>query len=400
MNRGNDTHDIRSHATTDAEGRSAVGIHDGADRAREGVAGTHAGAARIPRHHSIVPPYLLAAIAATDDPRFQNASHAAKVSLVRDGVRFDEPNPLTRNPQPRSARPRSATPGLPERTIADAQGRETLPGEVVRREGEPPTDDVSVNEAYDGLGATFELFWDVYNRDSIDGKGLPLDATVHYGEQYDNAFWDGERMVFGDGDGEVFTRFTIAIDVIGHELTHGVTQFTANLVYEGQSGALNESVSDVFGSLVAQFAKRQTADQASWLIGEGLFTDEVQGIALRSLKAPGTAYDDDVLGKDPQPAHMRDYDDTTADSGGVHINSGIPNHAFYLVATAIGGAAWEKAGQIWYDALTGDDLAARADFSRFAKVTTDAAARRYGDDAAETDAVRAAWLAVGVVADE
>ncbi|MET0976930.1 MAG: M4 family metallopeptidase [Leifsonia sp.] len=375
MNRGNENHLPDEHA---GAGRDR---HAADDRCR-----------------SIVPPYLLARIAEADDPRFQQASEAARHSLARDGVRYGEPAPVTRTPSRRRSRS-AATAGKPDRTISDAGGLEKLPGAVVRKEGEPAVEDVTVNEAYDGLGDTFDLFWEAYGRDSIDGKGLPLDATVHYGDKYDNAFWDGERMVFGDGDGEVFTRFTIANDIIGHELTHGVTQSTANLVYEGQSGALNESISDVFGSLVAQYSKRQTVDQASWLIGEGLFTDEVQGVALRSLKAPGTAYDDDVLGKDPQPAHMRDYDHTTDDSGGVHINSGIPNHAFYLAATAIGGNAWEKAGQIWYDALTGDSLTARADFAAFAKITADAAAARYGADGPEAEAVKAAWRAVGVIAD-
>src|SRR4029079_944922 len=131
-------------------------------------------------------------------------------------------------------------------------------------------------------------------------------------------------------------------------LTHGVTQDEAQLVYSNQSGALNESLSDVFGSLIKQFSLNQTADQADWLIGAGLLTKQVNGVALRSMKAPGTAYNDPVLGKDPQPAHMKDYVNTISDNGGVHINSGIPNHAFYLIATQIGGNAWEKAGQIWY----------------------------------------------------
>ena len=164
---------------------------------------------------------------------------------------------------------------------------------------------------------------------------------MHYGRGYDNAFWDGTQMVFGDGDGTVFNRFTIAVDVIGHELTHGVTEHTAALVYQGQSGALNESISDVFGSLVKQQALGQDAAAADWLIGAGLFTAQVKGVALRSMKAPGTAYDDPQLGKDPQPATMADYVETTDDNGGVHLNSGIPNHAFYLAATAIGGHAWE-----------------------------------------------------------
>jgi Zn-dependent metalloprotease len=284
----------------------------------------------------------------------------------------------------------------PHRTIFDAQGSEVLPGRKVRGEGDPAGADASVTEAYDGLGSTHELYRVAYRRASIDDHNLPLNATVHYGRDYDNAFWNGEQMVFGDGDGTIFETFTSSLSVIGHELTHGVTQYTAGLDYEGQSGALNESISDAFGALVEQFAGHQDAAQASWLIGAGLFTEQVQGKALRSMKAPGTAYDDDVLGKDPQPATLSGYVTTEDDNGGVHLNSGIPNHAFYLVASALGGHAWDRAGQIWYDTLVGGTLPADCDFTRFAVETTDAAAARYGSGSAEHSAVVAAWQKVEV----
>lgn len=289
------------------------------------------------------------------------------------------------------------TPGESDRTISDAGGQERLPGRRVRAEGQPATNDPAVNEAYDGLGATQSLFWTQFGRDSIDGRGLPMEAAVHYGKQYDNAFWDGERMVFGDGDGEIFNRFTISTSVIGHELAHGVTQFTANLEYQGQSGALNESISDVFGALVEQRAAAQSTNRASWLIGEGLFTDQVEGVALRSMKAPGTAYDDDVLGKDPQPSTMAGYIKTDDDNGGVHLNSGIPNRAFYLVAEALGGNAWETPGRIWYDTLTGAGLGRQSDFAAFAAATASTAANLYGAGGAAHEAVLAAWMTVGVI---
>ncbi len=203
-------------------------------------------------------------------------------------------------------------------------------------------------------------------------------------------------MVFGDGDGDLFNRFTISVDVIGHELTHGVTQHEASLAYIYQSGALNESVSDVFGSLVKQFQLKQTADQADWLIGQGLFTAKVHGVALRSMKAPGTAYDDPTLGKDPQPQDMQHYVFTTQDNGGVHINSGIPNHAFYLVATKIGGYAWEKAGRIWYETLRDPKLRPSSSFRSFALLTITNADRLYGHTSSERQAVIEAWKEVGV----
>jgi Zn-dependent metalloprotease len=337
---------------------------------------------------TIVPPYLLAQLSSLDRPDLQDAAEAARRALVSEHPRH-EPHP-TALPGPRSTAPTG-----PRRTVSDAAGTETLPGATVRREGEPPTGDPAADEAYDGLGATYAMFADAFGRASIDGAGLPLHATVHYGQQYDNAFWDGERMVFGDGDGQVFGRFTASLSVIGHELGHGVTQYASGLVYRGQSGALNESVSDVFGALVEQHARGQLASQASWLIGEGLFTDQVEGDALRSMAAPGTAYDDDVLGADPQPGHMDDYVETTEDNGGVHLNSGIPNRAFHLAATRLGGHAWERAGLVWYDTLTGA-LPPTADFATFAAATADAARARFGDDSDELLAVREAWSTVGV----
>lgn len=288
-----------------------------------------------------------------------------------------------------------------QRTVYDAKNGLTLPGMVVRKEGDPPVPDVAVNEAYDGSGVTYDLYANIYGRNSIDGKGLKLDSTVHYQKSYDNAFWDGRQMVYGDGDEDLpvskrlFNRFTIAMDVIGHELTHGVTQNEADLAYWDQPGALNESFSDVFGILVKQYQLKQTADQANWLIGEGLLSSNVKGVALRSLKDPGTAYDDPVLGKDPQPGHMKDFVSTTQDNGGVHINSGIPNRAFYLVAIEIGGYAWERAGLIWYKTLT-EKLAARSSFQDAADLTFKAAGELFGSGSIEQNAVRNGWLGVGI----
>lgn len=276
-----------------------------------------------------------------------------------------------------------------------------LPGKLERSEGGAPSGDVAVNEAYDGAGFTFDLFKDQYGRNSIDGEGMHLVSSVHYQQGYDNAFWNGEQMVYGDGDEDLplderlFNRFTVAVDVIGHELTHGVTQFEAQLAYYGQSGALNESFSDVFGSLVKQKKLNQTADEADWLIGEGLFTSNVAGKAIRSMKEPGSAYDDPVLGKDPQPGHMKRYVKTTADNGGVHINSGIPNRAFYLASVGIGGYAWEKAGKIWYMTLR-DKLKPDSDFKDAARMTYAVAGKLYGKNSAEQKAVKNGWKGVGI----
>ena len=287
-------------------------------------------------------------------------------------------------------------PGTRNRSIFDLKHGTRLPGTLVRNEGDPPRKDRNVNEAYDFSGATYDFYKQVFGRNSIDGNGMRIDSSVHYSVEYDNAFWNGMQMVYGDGDGVIFQRFTKSIDVVGHELTHGVTQFEAALEYHDQPGALNESFSDVFGSLVKQWKLKQTAAKADWLIGAGLFARGIQGVALRSMKAPGTAYDDPQWGKDPQPAHMKDYFKGSSDNGGVHINSGIPNHAFYLVAVALGGFAWERAGRIWYDTLS-NVIGSKASFNQAAEATLRSAAHLFGPASKEQKVVRSAWREVGVL---
>jgi hypothetical protein len=346
-----------------------------------------------------VPPYLLEHVAQHVE---EGLAARVRASLLVDEshrVGRSATRQLLAGPRAsgRAARERRDDGTRPLRTVHDAHGTQDLPGTVVRQEGRPPTGDAAADEAYAGLGATWSLYREVFGRDSLDDMGLGLDASVHYGRDYDNAFWDGTQMVFGDGDGVVFRRFTVAVDVIGHELTHGVTELTAALVYQGQSGALNESISDVFGSLVKQRAAGQDAADADWLIGEGLFVDGIHGVALRSMRAPGTAYDDPALGKDPQPGDMDGYVDTSDDNGGVHLNSGIPNRAFYLAATAIGGRAWEGAGRVWFDVLTDGTLPSDADFATFARATVTAAEARFGSGSPQASAVTDAWRRVGVL---
>ena len=342
----------------------------------------------------IVPPHILDAMAASREARIRQAAlDTLRLSAFLHGRRSVLGSM-------RAAIAAAHTPGL-KRTIFDSQGQDSDPpsGQQVRGEGDPASGDVAVNEAYDGLGATYKLYMEVFQRDSIDGNGLPLNAYVHFGHNFNNAFWDGAEMVFGDGDGIVFQGFTKSIDVIGHELTHGVTENTAALTYHKQSGALNESFSDVFGSLVKQYHLNQTADEADWLIGAELLAPGIQGEALRSMKDPGTAYDDSKLGgKDPQPKHMDDYadlpDTRLGDNGGVHINSGIPNHAFFLAATKIGGHAWEAAGHVWYTAL--HQLSEHSQFQDCANITTQVAATMYGTNSAVHKAVQEAWAEVGL----
>src|ERR671914_720551 len=235
----------------------------------------------------------------------------------------------------------AAGPGVRNRIIWDARNKWEVTGlRRVRDEDDGPTGDPAVDEAFDGFGDTWGFWQDVFNRDSIDNE--------------------------------------------------------TGLEYWGQSGALNEHFADVAGIMVKQRKLGQTADQADWLIGAELRGEEFDGVALRSMKAPGTAYDDACLGKDPQPAHWRDYVRTWDDNGGVHINSGIPNKAFYLLAKNLGGQSWRKPGRIWYDALRSPQLTTTATFRQFARITHRAARQRFGTGSDEAKAVREAWADVGV----
>jgi Zn-dependent metalloprotease len=348
--------------------------------------------------HCVVPPYMLDGVARRGTARQRDwalrtlatdhsVRHARAVATKARG----------RKGPREGVDPLAAVTAGRNRIVWDAKGGWEVTGlERVRDEDDPSNGDPAVDEAFDGFGDTWQFWQDVFSRDSIDDENMPLRGVVHYGEEYPNAFWDGRRMVFGDGDGELFLRFTKSLDVIGHELGHGVVEDEAALEYFGQAGALNEHVADVAGSMVKQFKLGQTAAQADWLIGADLRGPEFEGAALRSMKAPGTAYDDPRLGKDPQPDHWDGYVRTTEDNGGVHINSGIPNRAFYLVATNLAGRSWRKAGRIWYSALRNRELTPTATFRQFARLTHRAARTRYGTDSDEAAAVLDAWTDVGV----
>ena len=339
----------------------------------------------------ILPPNILLNLAREGSPEQRDAALATLA--VDQSFRLSRAEAAARTPA-RHTRAASLTAGggQPHRSIYD-QHHSSAPkiGTLVRAEGAPPVGDGACNDAYDNFGATYSLYWDIFQRDSIDGQGMPIVGLVHFGTKYDNAFYDGQgHMFFGDGDGQLLTQTTKGLDVIGHELTHGVTQHEANLTYSGQSGALNESVSDVFGSLVKQYHLHQDAASADWLIGADVVGPALQP-ALRSMKDPGHANP-----HDNQPADMDHYVQTSEDNGGVHQNSGIPNRAFYVVATTIGGNAWETAGKIWYATIRDPQLAPNASFADFAKVTLTQASALFGPTSAEVDAVKAGWSAVKV----
>jgi Zn-dependent metalloprotease len=285
--------------------------------------------------------------------------------------------------------------GKKHRLIYDLESRGTtwLPGKLVRSEGGARSKDTAVNEAYDHAGSTYDFFSKVFGRNSLDDHGMTLVSSVHVGARFNNAFWNGEQMAYGDGDQQVFIRFSKSLDVVAHELSHGVVSFTSNLEYRDEPGALNEHFADVFGVLVKQWKKKQDVKAASWLIGAEIMGPKTRAKALRTFKNERAYEKDPLLGTDPQPKHLKNRYKGTADSGGVHFNSGIPNHAFYRVAQALGGKAWEKAGQIWYKSLLA--LTRESGFKERVATTTMNAGALYGSGSLEQKAVVQAWKDVG-----
>ncbi|KAL8778334.1 MAG: hypothetical protein Q9213_007464 [Squamulea squamosa] len=260
--------------------------------------------------------------------------------------------------------------------------------------GQPPVNDYEVDSCYAYLTKARDFYRSNFGWKSIDDKEMPINATVRYGWNVANAYFmfREKQMVFGHGNPKMF-NFTGSYDVIGHELAHGIIQHSSGMIYRGESGAINEHCSDVMGALLEQWSKGQRVDQADWLLAQDVLFPNNPKIAMRSMKAPGTAYDDPVVGKDTQPAHYKDYVKTTYDDGGVHINSGIGNRAFYLAAYARGGFAWEIPGKTWFAAMTTSEP--RPTYVTFAVRTINEAKRLGGVQWANT--VIDAWISVGVL---
>jgi len=339
--------------------------------------------------HCILPPYVLDKMSESSEPAVRKLAveaiarsatlRATRTALAQMPIMAAMPSPERKK----------------DRLIYDMKGKGSsfLPGNLVRSEGGRKSKDPAVNEAYNHSGTTYDFYKKIFNRNSLDDRGMTLVSSVHLGRKYNNAFWNGEQMAYGDGDGVIFIRFTKSLDVVGHELTHGVVTHTCNLDYRNESGALNEHFADVFGSLVKQWKRKHTAAKADWLIGPDLMGPGTKAKSLRTFKE-GPAYENDpILGSDPQPKHLKDKYSGGADSGGVHINSGIPNHAFYLLATSLGGYAWEKAGRIWYQTMLA--LTPSSVFADMVERSTQVSRGLFGAGSTEEKAVAKAWKAVG-----
>jgi len=262
---------------------------------------------------------------------------------------------------------------------------------AVVRHQEPPTGNVDVDDAYDFTQAVRKYYLDIHGRNGINAHGMRMISSVNFGSGYNNAYWDGQQMTYGKGDQEIFARFVL-LDVCGHEITHGVTEFESQLSYWKQAGALNESHSDVFGKMIEVYCRNQTVDQIDWVLGRGIFMPGIKGEGIRNMLHPGTAYNDPSLGKDPQPDCMSRFYKTSGDSGGVHYNSGIINRAFALFVSSLSGYEWKKAAKIWFAARAA--AGSNPSFANHAFHTLEAA-RALGTGA-DVKKLTAAWDAVEV----
>ncbi|CAM4046121.1 M4 family metallopeptidase [Mesobacillus zeae] len=273
----------------------------------------------------------------------------------------------------------------------DAKNGQRLPGSLWADA------DNNLNASYDGAavdahfyaGVTYDYYKNVFNRNSYDNRGAAVKSTVHYSRNYNNAFWNGSQMVYGDGDGTTFAPLSGSLDVIAHELTHAVTDTSSDLIYQNESGALNEALSDIFGTLVEYYDNRNP----DFEVGEDVYTPQRSGDALRSMSDP-TKYGD--------PDHYSNRYTGTGDNGGVHTNSGIINKAAYLMSQGgshygvnVTGIGNDKMGAIFYRANT-VYFTASSTFSQARAGAVQAAKDLYGSTSPEVTTVNAAFDAVGV----
>lgn len=273
-------------------------------------------------------------------------------------------------------------------TVYNCSNSQGLPG--VQEPNPATSADATAKRAFDETTSVAAFYSQVFGRNSVDDGGMALISSIHYGTGYNNAFWNGSQMTYGDGDGSIFVDFTKGNDVIGHELTHGVTQHSIGLDYTNEAGGLNESMSDCFGSMFRQWEAKQDVNAADWLIGKDIMGPAAvqQGLTcLRDMANPAAKH---CLA--PQPTKFSQY----KPGMDPHESSGIPNLAFYLAAKAVGGNSWDKVGQIWYKSMTGFGPTPAMKMKPFADRTRTVAGQLYPGDNAVAGAVDAGWKKVGL----
>lgn len=276
----------------------------------------------------------------------------------------------------------------PAVTVFNCQQTQTLPGTAVPNPA--ASADATVKRTFVETSAVADFFKQVFNRNSIDNAGMTMMSSVHYGNKFNNAMWNGSQMIYGDGDQAIFVDFTRGNDVIGHELTHGVTQHSLQLAYSGDAGGLNESMSDCFGSMFRQWRANQTVAKADWLIGSDILGPTAKAKGLTCLRNMANPADPKALA--PQPTK---YSQITPGMD-PHFSSGPPNLAFCTACKKLGGKSWERIGQVWYRSLTGFGPTPTMKMPKFAARTRQVAKQLYANTPAVAAAVDAGWKQVGL----
>jgi len=287
----------------------------------------------------------------------------------------------------------------PAVTVYNCNHTQTLPGAPVPNPANAA--DPSAQRAFTEATAVAQFYQLLFGRDSIDNYGMTIISSIHFGVKYNNAQWNGTQMLYGDGDGQIFVDFTGGNDVIGHELTHGVTQHTLQLAYADEAGGLNESLSDVFGSMFRQWQADQDVNAADWLIGSNIIGPAAKANGLTCLRDMANPAAPHCLA--PQPTHYSQYQPGMDP----HYSSGIPNLAFYTFAMAIAdpqfpnrqpayARSWQTAGRIWYNTMFLGGALPNMTMHQFASRTHAAAVLLYPSAPEIDNALSAAWTKVGV----
>lgn len=276
----------------------------------------------------------------------------------------------------------------PKVTVYNCRQTQTLPGSPVSNPG--ASTDVTAKRTFVETTSVAKFYKTVFNRNSIDNAGMTMMSSIHFGKGYNNAMWNGSQMIYGDGDGQLFVDFTASNDVIGHELTHGVTQYTLQLAYQDDAGGLNESMSDCFGAMFRQWEKGQDAATADWLIGADIIGPTAKARGYTSLRNMANPADKKALA--PQPTL---YSQVTPGMD-PHYSSGPPNLAFCTACKTLGGKSWERVGQVWYAALTTSGAQPKMTMPAFAARTRQLATQLYPKQPTVAAAVDAGWKKVGL----
>ncbi len=311
----------------------------------------------------LLPPHITEALS----KRANSSGSALLTHINTQGIRANRTLLSAKKPTIEDVKLEKAT---INRRIYSAEGSELLPGQLVWKEGDPAPKQIQVKEVAEHQQIIFDCLREVFDFSGIDGRGSTAIAIVNYGDGYVNACWNGAALLYGNGNGQEFGRFTSSLSVTAHETGHGIQESRNSLGYLGQNGAINEHLSDVIAVVVDQWSQNQTVSEGTWLVGAEIFNPWMRSLEVRAVRDfanPGFAYDSEILGgRDPQVAHMNMLYTGSRDGGGLHINSGILNLAFFNSAIELGGYIWESGvAHVWWQAMQG--LSEEVKFKDFAE---------------------------------